>query len=218
MGGLSVTTKTVQNVLDRVTRQFGDESGSQVTTADIIRWINAAQTEIVLKNRILKAQSTTASVAAQSDYTFSSLSVLNIEHLHYKGVPLKYLGFIEAQEYINNYDPNQDYSDTPYIWYEWGTVIKLYPVPSVSGDTITLYYIQMPTDVVNTTDTLAVPDIYFESLVQYVLSQAYEQDDDMNSASFKRQQMDVSLNTLSEDAMTAMRGRYPTITVLEEDM
>lgn len=216
--GLASATKTLQDVIDRVTRQFGDESGSQVTTADITRWANAAQLEIVKKNRILKAQSTTSSVSGQQTYSFSSLNILNVEHLHYKGQPLTYMGFTEAQEYINKYDPTQTQSDTPNIWYEWGTVLYLYPVPNASGDDVTLYYITTPAIVQNTTDILSVPDTYFEAVVSFILAQAYEQDDDFNSSLYKIKQTDNSLDQLAQDEQRYARGRYKTITVLEEDM
>lgn len=216
--GLAVITKTLQDVIDRVERQFGDESGSQVTTADITRWVNAAQLEIIRKNRILKASSTTASVSGQSQYTFTSLNILNIEGLHYAGKPLTFLSFIEAQDYINRYDPDGIQTDTPTMWYEFGTALYVYPVPSQDGDDITLFYVQYPTDVSSTTDSLAVPDQYFEAVCQYVLSQAYEQDDDWQGSAAKSQQFDRSASELSQDGQRYNRGRYRTITVLEEDM
>jgi hypothetical protein len=39
-------TKTVGQIYDYVKRAFGDESGVQLTNADIVRWINDAQNEI----------------------------------------------------------------------------------------------------------------------------------------------------------------------------
>ena len=37
------TTKTALDVANYVKRQFGDESGTQMTDADIWRWIDSAQ-------------------------------------------------------------------------------------------------------------------------------------------------------------------------------
>jgi hypothetical protein len=216
--GLAVTTKTLQNIFDRVTRQFGDESGSQITLADITAWTNSAITEVVRKNRILKAKSTTPSVAGQKDYTFSGLNILNIEHLHYAGVPLRYMGFQEAQEYIAKYDPTQIQSDTPTLFYEWASVISLYPVPQLSGDDIDIYYVQYPAAISIVTDLLGVPDQYFDAILQYVLAQAYEQDDDWQGSAIKAQQSDASLNQLAQDPQTYVRGTYHTIMVMEEDM
>jgi len=216
--GLAGSTKTLQDVIDRVTRQFGDESGSQITVADITNWTNSALMEIVKKNRILKAQSTTPSVAGQQQYTFSSLSILNIEHLQYEGKALDHKGFIEAQEYVSKYDPTMSQNGTPVVWWEWGTVLYLYPVPQVSGEDVTLYYIQTPAEVSNTSDVLTVPDTYFETVLQYVMSQAYEQDDDWQGSNFKAQQVDAGLNLLAEDPNSYNRGHYMSITVLEEDM
>ena len=48
-------TKTVQDVLLSVKRQFGDESGVQVTDSDIVRWVDDAQREISMNNPEINA-------------------------------------------------------------------------------------------------------------------------------------------------------------------
>ena len=63
-------TRTVPEVITAVERQFGDEAGVQLIESDIIRWINDAQDVIVAKNKVLKAKSTSPSVANQAAYTF----------------------------------------------------------------------------------------------------------------------------------------------------
>lgn len=63
---LRPNTKTFQNLLTEVKRLFGDESGVQLEDADIQRWANEAQMEIVNTNGAIKAKSSMPSVAGTS--------------------------------------------------------------------------------------------------------------------------------------------------------
>ena len=209
-------TKTVQNVMDRVKRQFGDESGAQVTDADIISWINSGQQEINRQSRILKDVATTPTVIGTASYSFPTPRVVDIEILQYNGRPLGHMSFNEFQEYVAINDPSQTYTGTPLYWYEYGANISLYPVPDAVG-TLTLYYVKYPDDVDSAGDTLTIPDNYFDVLLQYCLQQAYEQDDDWTGSAQKQQQIKDSLASLSEDGQRRAKQYYPTITVLDED-
>jgi hypothetical protein len=209
-------TRTASDIVEYITRAFGDESGAQITEADIIRWINSGQNEINKKNRILKATATTPLVIGTRSYTFPTPNILEIETLQVAGKPLQYMSFKEANEYITKEDPTFTASDTPYLWYEWGGEILLYPTPSAVYD-LTLYYIQYPTPIVTGADTLSIPDSYFEPLLQYCMTQAYEQDDDWTGSANKHQQFKESLTELAEDGTRYNREFYPTITILDED-
>ncbi len=213
---LSPSTKTVQNVLDWVKRQFGDESGAQITDTDIIRWINAGQNEINKRNRIIKGVATLPTIVGTRVYTFPAVRILSIDHLQLDGKPLEYMNFPEAQEYILKNDPEFTQSGTAFLWYEWGSDLFIYPNPSEVG-TLSLYYIGYPTDVSAAGNTLSIPDSYYEPLLQFVMQQAYEQDDDASGAGSKAQQLDSSLNVLAEDGDGYRRGTYRTITILDED-
>jgi hypothetical protein len=209
-------TKTAQDVIDRVKRQFGDESGAQVTDNDIISWINSGQQEINRQNRIIKDKATTPTVIGTRDYTFPTPRILQIELLQYNGRPLDYMKFNEAQEYVAYHDPLNTQTGTPIYWWEWGGSLELYPTPDAVG-TLTLYYVKYPDDVAINSDLLTIPDSYFDALVQYCMQQAYEQDDDFTGSSIKGQQVKESLQTLALDSEGAERQYYPTITILDED-
>jgi hypothetical protein len=209
-------TKTANDVIAYVTRAFGDESGAQITDADIIRWINSGQSEINKENKILKATATTPLVIGTRSYTFPTPNILEIEVLQVDGKPLQYMSFKEANEYITSEDPTFTATGTPWLWYEWGGDILVYPTPDAVL-TLTLYYIKYPDPIAAGVDTLNIPDSYFESLLQYCLSQAYEQDDDWTGSANKQQQFKESLTKLSDDGSRYNRQFYPTITVLDED-
>ena len=216
--GFNTTTKTVQNVFSDVRRTFGDESSVQITDDDILRWINTGQREILISNKILKAISTADVTANVSEYSLSTLSIVSIQSIHYKGTKLEWRSFQDAEEYIMSVDPQKQATGDPYMWYEWGGIINLYPIPmSDAVGALKVYYIKEP-DTVNADSTLIVPDAYYENILQFCLSKAYELDEDPENAQFKLSQYTERLNILSEQENTPEMDTYPRITVLSEDM
>ena len=212
------TTKTVQNVIDHVKRQFGDESGVQVTDADIIRWINTGQVEILNKNPILKARAATSTVSGQYEYTLPT-DILRIQSIMYNGSPIRYMSFQEAQEYVVNNDPLRTKSGSPTVWFEWAGALNLFPTPDVSSDdALVIYYVKVPTAVTTGTDLLSVPDTYYNAMLHYVMEQAYEQDDDWTASGNKSSQFESSVLTLANEENYSNMNTYPTITILPEDM
>jgi len=213
----SSSTKTAQRVIDYVKRQFGDESGVQITDADIFRWINAGQEEIFRRNEPAKATSTTDVVAGQHTYTFPS-GILKVQSLLVNGVPIERRSFQEAEEYLLSQDPGRVETGDARIWYEWGGDFTIWPTPqgNYTGG-ITIKYIKSPDDVTSTSDVLSIPDIYFNRLIEFVMSQAYELDENWAAAENKAVQFSQNLDSQSNDTNT-QHDTYPRITVLDEDM
>lgn len=208
-------TRLVSEVITAVQRQFGDESGVQLENADIIRWINDAQDIIVAKNKVLKAKSTTPAVAGQAAYTFPSDNIHQIESIHYNGYRVPNMSFPEAEEQIFRSDPAAVSVGEPLLWYEWAGTFTFWPAPSDTKN-IDLYYTQRPTRVTASSNTLSVPDKYYQDVVRYCLQQAYEMDEDMQNSQAKGQQFDASLNEKSEEEHTAQNMTYSTITVYDD--
>lgn len=213
-GGLSPITRTVNDVLRAVKRQFGDESGVQVEDNDVITWINDAQDTIVNRNRILKARSVTQTVIDQPDYTFPSDNVLQIESLHYAGAALPNMSFPQAEEKIFAEDPDHTATGKPILWYEWAGTVTLWPIPNEEKD-LTLYYTQKPARVTQASDTLSVTDKYFPDVVRYVMQQAYEMDEDWEAVQAKQKQFDSSVNDLGEEERTAEHMTYAIIGLVD---
>jgi hypothetical protein len=213
------TIRTVQDVANRVKRQFGDESGTQITDNDIISWVNAAQLDIVTKNRMLKGFASTVSIAGQDAYTLDAVPILDFRGVRYAGYPLEPTNFNDVQElmrqtFIDNGIPVID--ARPTLYYDWGNTLYLYPSPPNSGDVIDVFYVARPTDISNLLDTLKLPDTYFESICQFVLQKAYELDDDWTGVANTKSQLDESVTRLAADEIGVVRQAYPTITVLED--
>jgi hypothetical protein len=214
-------TYTCQDVINRVTRQFGDESGVQITTTDILRYIDAAQFSIVKDNRVLKGTATSNSVAGNGTIHLTtdvgSANILGILRILYDGNPLQYLSFNEATEYIQKNDNSNSTPGAPLYWYEFGTDIFLYPIPAASGDPITINYDAFPTKMTSTAQTLLVPDSYFEIIVKSCMKEAYEMDDDWMATQFKAGEVSTDMSALHQDAEGYNRATYPLITLIDEN-
>lgn len=208
-------TRLVSEVMTAVKRQFGDESGVQLENDDIIRWINDAQDTIVAKNKVLKAKSSTTSVENQATYTFPTDNIHQIESIHYGGVRIPNMTFAQAEDQIFTADPNLTALGEPVLWYEWAGTFTFWPAPQ-TVKSIDLYYTQRPTPIQFETDYLSVPDKYYQDVIRYVMQQAYEMDEDIQSSQLKQKQFDDSLNEKSEEERTAQNMTYDTITVYSD--
>jgi len=212
MSLLSIT-RTVQDVMKVVKRQFGDESGVQLEDNDVINWINDAQDTIVNRNRVLKAKSTVAINARQSTVTFDDLRIIQIESVHFNGRILPNMSFVEAEQKISTTDPEGSESGTPLFWYEWAGTMTFWPTPNAAGS-LDLFYSAFPDRVSTSTDSLSLPDKYFEDICRYVMTQVYEMDQDWQGSQAKQQQFDASVNDLGEEERTSQHATYDSIVVL----
>lgn len=212
-------TKTVTDVITSVNRQFGDESGVQITSADIIRWINDGQREIVIKNpEVNQAMVNINVVAGQTQFPVLANipDIMVIHSIHFRGQILRAMSFVQAQEQIIQSDDTRT-QDTPLFWYEYAGVINVWPIPTTDyAGGLTIFYSSAPAVVDSTSAPLTVPDSYFKALVDYCTAQAHELDQDFAAANVKAQQFETSIQvqanrTRSED------NTYPTITLLPED-
>ena len=216
MGTYSTPSYTAKDVADYVKRAFGDEAGVQVVDSDVIRWINAAQEEIVSANDVLKGTAQTAMTAGTYDYPLQSLDIKSLHSVIINGAKIQYYSFEDAEQKIFSEDPQRVQTGKPWLWYEWGGTINLYPTPDANG-TITLYFTKNPTKVVDLTSTLGLPDNYFNRIVEYVLAQAYELDENFSAHANKIQQFDNKLMGMLNDEGAAPISTYPVMTVRPED-
>lgn len=214
--GLQATTRTVQNVIDHVKRQFGDESEVQVTNQDLIRWINDGLLDIATKNKILRAKATTDLISGQSEYDLVAQNVIEIDSLHIENVRIPYYSFVDAEELIYSEDPHRAAEGTPKLWYDYAGKLYFWPTPDETiTDGITVFFVQAPTAIAAAGDTLTIPDKYYTILVNYVIAQAYEMDEDWDAASNKLQQVNKDLTERSEEELNVNLKTYPTISFLD---
>jgi hypothetical protein len=212
----------VQDVINRVKRKFGDESGVQITDADIIRWINDAQLQIALSNEgLLETTATADAVQDQAEYDCpADMSILR--SLAFKGFRVKQMSFAEFNEYIDGFDAVAGVSPygpgTPEIFMVWENKITLFPKPNSSVTSgLKIYYVKQPAQVTIPADELSVPMQYHLSVVDYVLQQAYELDEDLEKSNYSKGKFDEAMMKLNDRNKWTSQEYYPRITTLPED-
>ena len=213
-------SKTANDVITAVKRQFGDTSGTQVNNAHIFAWINDAQREIVKENPEIRQDMVQINVTAGTS-TYPLLEnipdMMVVHSLHYRGQILRNMSFVEAQEYIIRGALTDPLTAEPTLWYEYAGTINLWPVPSITYALgLTVFYSSAPTEVDAVGDLLQVPDAYFNAVVSYCMWKAYEMDDNFSSAEAMMRQFGEAVVRLS-NRQQAQDNRYPTITILPED-
>lgn len=215
----------VQDVVTRVRRKFGDEAAVQVSDADVIRWINDAQVEILKRNEsALQKTALVNLVANQSTYTMPS-DLLMLRSLRYKlsdmlsFSALKYKSLQEFDEAIDGWDGTAYTAGYPRFFTIFENIVTLFPTPDrAATGGLKVLYNQKPTDVTVLADALSLPLIYHNTIVSYCMWQASHLDEDHEPALMYR-------NDFSED-MALIQGKetrdptatYPVISVLEYDM
>lgn len=214
----------VSDIQTRIKRQFGDESGVQVTDADIFRWINDGQRQIVLNNEnLLDKTAFASSVDGQQEYSLPS-DILILRSVYFKGSgELSYFrikGYkpTEFDEYIDGWDGTSYNEGSPMCYTIRVNKLIAFPIPESSiTDAFKIYYNRKPIDVTLVGDTPDLPVAYHEALVKYCLAQAFEMDEDFEAAGAKLSDWERDVNLLRGREDWKNQETYSTITVLAED-
>lgn len=215
----------VSEVLVRAQRIFGDEAGVQLTEQDVIRWVNDAQREIIVQTEdLLQASSLANTVANQQDYSLPT-DLATLRSVHYKipgtqsFVRLKSLSMQEFDEYADGWEGTQFTATSPIVYHVYANTIRLFPIPASGGTgTLKIYYARKAANVTLTSDTLDLPETYFNAVVAYVLARAYEMDEDWGAASNMNAQIAADVRRNQERHNKTAVETYPTISPRAEDM
>lgn len=214
-----LTTKKVSDVAMEVKRLFGDEDAVQISDADIIRWINAAQRKIVAVNPILQRTSTKDVTAGVGQYTYPADRIQYIQSISFNGLPLEGYSYAEAQEYIMKNNGSTTTGAAPLIWWQWAQTLNFWPIPDADATAaLKMDYVAIPSDVDGVNDLLSVPDRYMDAVIEFVMQKAHLLDENYDAANYTRSQFTDSLGQLSEQENRIRISTYPTMTVREEDL
>jgi hypothetical protein len=210
---------TVADMIAQVTRQFGDEANVQINNTDIIRWINMGLVEISRNNRVWEKTAIIYSTVPDFSGDGTTIDPANyvlplpndcmmLQAVKYNGMILP--GF-DFEQLISTVNQDMNVKGTPQCYYTWSGGIFLYPYPDTAGLNIVIYYRGIPPLVSTQTDTISIPDKYFDTLESFVMAKAYELDEDWQGQATKRNEFTQSLSTLSEET-DAYAGDFFTIT------
>jgi hypothetical protein len=213
----------VSEIQTYIKRQFGDESGVQVTDADILRWINSAQKQIILQNEsLMEKTSTTSTVVAQQSYDLP-VDLLKLNSISYKSstsVPyyrIKGYSLAEFNEKIDGWDGTAE-TGNPICYTISENKIIVYPVPSTAvTNGLKIYYNRKPVLVTSVIDVPELPELYHDTIVKWCLQQAFEMDEDWDAVGNKAQEFDTELKLLRGKDDWKVQEKYPIVTVNYDD-
>ena len=212
----SAPTRTAQEVVDYVERVFGDESGAQLETADLIMFINNAIDEINTRNRVLKESATLNAQSGVNVYTFPERRILQIEAILFNGSLVRNVSYAHALENFIGQTLTGGYTETsvPLYWWEWAGKFTFWPMPGTG--TIQLdYTVRHQPITTNLAQRLPLPDQYYNDVLAGVLRQAYELDEQPELAGAQNDRMLASLSSKAEEERTAQKMYYETITLID---
>jgi hypothetical protein len=208
----------VSDIQTRIMRQFGDESGAQITSADIFRWINDGMEEIARNNHLLETKMTADVVTGQSEYSLPN-DCLELWSVRWDNYKLRSLSMEQFDEYVTNTQDSHNYErGNPQIYWLWQQKLNIFPVPdgSLTGG-LTIYYSREPVKITTINDTPELPARYHTRIVEYCLKQAYELDEDYGASQVKDAQLNAGLTDMLEQEKWQSKDFYPMITILSDD-
>jgi len=212
-------TLSVAEITTRVQRQFGDEANSQITQADIIRWINDAMREITHRNKLLQVRAITDTLPNVKTYALPT-DISRLYSIKYNGIQLTSLSMAEVDNLIGSEEltTQQGYpTGTPTHYWIFAQEINLYPAPDTAlvGGLIA-YYSRTAVAVTAGTDVPELPDEYHNRILEYCLAQAYELDENFEQSNAKMatfEQKVTAQNSIDEQ----QQEFYPFITSPEDE-
>lgn len=204
--------RTAQEIVDAVFRQYGDESGAQVTETDVIRWINEAQRDIVVNNReVNQTLAEFSSIENQALYNLVTLlpDVLRVHSVMYNNRLLPAYKFEDAQDKMA--ELTADATGEPILWYRYAAQMNVWPAPKETiENAFRIYYNKAPSILTAVTEFLGVPDQYYEAVNAFCMTKAYELDENAQMMNIKKEDYNRNLVLNSMDNSESNRD-YPTI-------
>lgn len=193
-----------------VQRQFGDESGAQITRSDIIRWVNDAQIDITRKTECLQIHAETDAIKNDGSYDVP-FDFIRLRRVTYKG---KKLSRVDLEE-LDNIAPEREAdssSGSPAVFYVWGRKLWLHPNPSTGGEgVLDIYYVKMPEEVVSDVDVPEIPSHLHEDIIRFCLIRAKELNEDDEKAQALMHEYDGRMAFSRDEITNPEIESYPAV-------
>lgn len=200
-------------IITRVQRQFGDDSGAQITQADIIRWSNDAQVEIVRQTECLQIHAETDSIADDGSYDVPT-DFIRLRRVTYEGIPLHRTNL----EDLDGSTRGAIAEGTPTKYYLWGEKLFLHPVPTSSGSgVLDIYYLKRPDTLVASNDVPEIPVHLHEDIVRYCLARAKELDEEDGKAQEVMSDFSLRMMQAREEQFSNEQDSYTAVRALPGD-
>lgn len=206
----------VDDVVQSVKRQFGDETGAQIDSADIIRWINEGQLRISRRSESDNKQAT-ISVPANSLF-------VNVPDDFFKAQDIRMTGSSGAPKIIQQLSMAQLKALYPSVPSDASGVTKFCSFTRLDGTwsinfapkpsetvSLSLVYVHRPPVIASNSDPLSIPAEYHDNLVTFCLAMAKQLDGDMDAYNQLMSQFGVTLTDEAHDEKHKDAETYPFI-------
>lgn len=198
-----------------VKRQFGDESGAQITEADITRWANDAVRDIVRKVELTNQHQETAAVGGDGSYELPS-NFMYIARVTYNNRLIREKKMQDLDLESNNIDGTS--SGEPVSYYIWNSTLYLYPAPASSGTgNLDIWYVSQPTTLADDNAIPEIPAYMHEDIVRYCLARAKELDEDWQAAQMLDSDYEARIMQARYEKSAQPTDSYPSVRILPGD-
>lgn len=218
---------TVQNIMDRVRRSFGDESAVQIEQNDLFHWINDACREAVMQHEnLLQTSSNIDAVAGQEFYSppadcFSINLIMfrDTDDANGSYYALRFMSPSQMTQMADGWRGNGYGNGVPKVFVRTDNgQFAIFPPPDTSRTgAIKVVYARYAADVTALADPIDLPAYYHSYVEHFCMMKAYEMDEDWESADRKAQLVQSTLNFNNNREAWFGRETYPTITTNYED-
>jgi hypothetical protein len=194
---------TAQDIITRAADLLFDQANVRWPVAELLRWINDAQREIVGLRPDLGAKVAAVTLVAGVKQTLPAdgIRLLDVTR-NVNGPGIR----ITQMENLTAYNPawaNDTASSTVrnYMFDErTPTVFWVYP-PATAGAQVEVSYLAMPPAITTASDTLGVPETFFNPVLDYVLFRAMSKDAEAGSLSSRASLYLQAFNSYFGDKM-----------------
>lgn len=221
---------TGTQIAQRIKRQFGDESGVQVTDADILMWLNDAMREAVIQNGSINLKRKyVPAIAGEHIYTLPDASnIASVHSIQYRGaadqpyITLQYASSVQMDELFPGWNSGYESSNATGSPLFYGTdaagKFKVFPAPAeTDGLGFSVLYNSMFVEATELSAQMAISPRYYQYLLEYCLMKAYEMDENWEAADRKAAFIQSTLNTLASEDNYANAAQYPFIATNAQD-
>lgn len=217
----------VADIQIRVKRQFGDESGVQVTDDDILRWINDAQREAVMQHEnLLQAAAVMPSIEGQSSYPLPD-DLFTLQSISYKGLTdtsyyaLRFTAPVALDSLVPGWDGSAAGSPSYPTFYarsRYEGLFDVWPAPDSSlNDAFKIVYSRYANVLTNSSNPIDLPVYYHQWVLEYCLMKAYEMDEDWEAAAQKAAYVQSTLSFNNTRESWFGQEKYPVVSPVAED-
>lgn len=218
---------TVQDVWERVQRTFGDDAAVQVNQQDIIRWVNDCQREIVMQHEnLLQSTGFISSVANQQAYQgpedcfmINSIWYRDSDDADANQYALRFVATPEMNRLFDGWLGTSYSQDYPIVFTRGDNgAFQVFPVPTTSRTNgFRVSYARYAVDLTSISSEIDLPAYYHQTVLAYCLMQAYEMDEDWESADRKAQFIQSTIDGNSTREQWFGHETYPTISTEFQD-